>query len=393
MVKDNQSEDKQTFSVSDQEKLNRQLRDLLQKVAQVRRQAIEIAISDSMLDWVVNNKVNMLFSSLALSKLFCVGLHQDGKKLSIDESSFTRCGVLAQNDPYDLFVATRQKVWKCHNAVSRNRSLNGFERFYVPQQAWVTGAVRLQDLAVSSRGQIYFVNPLFSCVSTVSSTHSFVPVWKPAFVSELVSESRCFLSGIALEDDAPKYVTSYSSSDEKQGWKKHKSQGVLLDVVTNEVIASGLNAPRCPRVHDNKLWLLESASGYLGFVDTRVGRFERMAFVPGFATGLAFIGRYAVVSASTSAPTLGLTDSNEMLKSCQQKNLSPSCGIFVIDTLSGETVAQVVFKSIVTDITSLVILNNVKHTAIVGPDSEDMNRIITIATPKRRLAPSTTSRH
>ena len=56
--------------------------------------------------------------------------------------------------------------------------------------------------------------------------------------------------------------------------------------------------PHSPRLHDGRLWLLNSGTGELGFVDPSAGRFEPVAFCPGYARGLAFVGDYAVIGLS-----------------------------------------------------------------------------------------------
>ena len=104
------------------------------------------------------------------------------------------------------------------------------------------------------------------------------------------------MTGIALQDDKPKFVTAASESDEKQGWmSQRKKGGVIIDVPTNEIIAKGLSMPHSPRFYQDKLWVLNSGTGYLGYVDIDSGKFNEVAFCPGYLRGLSFIGNYAVV--------------------------------------------------------------------------------------------------
>ena len=56
--------------------------------------------------------------------------------------------------------------------------------------------------------------------------------------------------------------------------------------------------PHSPRVHNGRLWLLNSGTGHLGFIDSHSRRFEPVTFVPGYARGLAFYGDYAFVGLS-----------------------------------------------------------------------------------------------
>ena len=56
--------------------------------------------------------------------------------------------------------------------------------------------------------------------------------------------------------------------------------------------------PHSPRLYDGKLWLLNSGTGEFGTVDPADGTFTPVCFCPGYARGLAFIGRYAVIGLS-----------------------------------------------------------------------------------------------
>src|SRR5258705_76299 len=65
-----------------------------------------------------------------------------------------------------------------------------------------------------------------------------------------------------------------------------------------ENVASGLSMPHSPRLYDGRLWLLNSGTGEFGTVDRASGAFTPVAFCPGYARGLAFAGRHAVIGLS-----------------------------------------------------------------------------------------------
>ena len=50
---------------------------------------------------------------------------------------------------------------------------------------------------------LLFVNTLFGCLATISDRHSFVPLYRPPFVSKLAAEDRCHLNGLAMKTAAP----------------------------------------------------------------------------------------------------------------------------------------------------------------------------------------------
>ena len=101
----------------------------------------------------------------------------------------------------------------------------------MPQVGYVTGDLDIHDLAVDGSsaegsgapaggGRLVFVNTLFSCLATVSEKQSFLPLWRPPFVSKLAAEDRCHLNGLAMRGGKPAWVTAVSESDVADGWRE-----------------------------------------------------------------------------------------------------------------------------------------------------------------------------
>jgi hypothetical protein len=118
------------------------------------------------------------------------------------------------------------------------------------------------------RDEVWFVNTRFSCLATHDPDHSFAPVWRPKFISQLTPDDRCHLNGIGLVDGRPRWVTALGETDFAGGWRENKkSGGILIDMESHEIVARGLSMPHSPRWHAGRLWLLESGTGSLGYVD------------------------------------------------------------------------------------------------------------------------------
>jgi uncharacterized protein (TIGR03032 family) len=61
-----------------------------------------------------------------------------------------------------------------------------------------------------------------------------------------------------------------SHSNVVDGWRdSRRDGGIVMNVTSNEIIASGFSMPHAPRVYRDKLWLLDSGSGYLASRDPR----------------------------------------------------------------------------------------------------------------------------
>jgi uncharacterized protein (TIGR03032 family) len=95
----------------------------------------------------------------------------------------------------------------------------------------------------------------------------------------------------------------------------------VIDVASSEIVASGFSMPHSPRLYDGKLWLLNSGAGEFGVVDPVDGTFTPVCFCPGYARGLAFIGRYAVIGLSRPRRSQALPGSRSTTV-CRKKMLS-----------------------------------------------------------------------
>jgi len=219
---------------------------------------------------------------------------------------------------------------------------------------------------------------LFSCIATVSEGASFRPLWRPPFISKLAPEDRCHLNGLALEDGRPRYVTLVANSDVADGWRDRRADGgMLMDVATGDPLLRGLSMPHSPRLHEGRLWLLNSGAGELGFLDRDAKKFVPVVFCPGYARGLAFVGPYAVVG-------LSLARENRTFQglpldgALAARGAEPRCGLLVIDTRSGDTVEWLRIEGVVRELFDVAVLPGVRNPAAIGFVSDEIQRLISI---------------
>ena len=345
--------------------------------------SLEIIGSRHFPAWLASQNVSLAFTTYQSGKLFLLGLQPD-QKLSIFERTFNRCLGL-WSDGQSLWMSSLYQLWRFENVLEPGQSLNGYDRLYAPRVGYVTGDLDIHDVHVNSDGQPVFVNTLFGCLATVSDRHSFVPMWRPPFLSKLAAEDRCHLNGLAMEDGQPKYVTSVSQSDVADGWRDRRQDGgCMIDVSTNEIVVTGLSMPHSPRLYRDKLWLLNSGTGYFGTVDRKTGSFEPMTFCPGYLRGLSFIGDYAVIGSSLQRENRtfqGLA----LDENLRNKEAEPRCGLFVVDLRSGDIVHWVRIEGIVRELYDVVVLPGVRRPMALGFKSDEVSRMISIA-PERPLA-------
>lgn len=222
---------------------------------------------------------------------------------------------------------------------------------YLPRSVVHTGEILVHEMAYGADSTLYFVNTRFSCLCRLDLDHSFVPVWRPPWVTALAAEDRCHLNGLALVDGKPRYMTALARTDTPQGWRGLKGQaGVVVELPHGRVVADGLAMPHSPRWHRDRLWVLESGRGTLTTVDPASGRVDTIATLPGFTRGLAFIGRYAVV---------GLSQVRETVFSALPITEAASerwCGVAIVDTETGSTVGALRFSAAVQEIFDVAVL-------------------------------------
>ncbi len=329
-------------------------------------------------DWLARSGGSIAFTTYQAGKVFFLGSKEPGR-IGIFERTFARCmGLAVSPDARKLALATHFQMYRFDNVIPPGGATNGHDAVYTPRVAWMTGDVDAHDVAFDENGRIVFVNTLFSCLAEISDGYSFKPIWKPPFISKLAPEDRCHMNGLAMENGRPRYVTMVSASDVADGWRDRRSDGgMVIDVTTNERVLEGLSMPHSPRVHDGKLWLLNSGKGELGYYDPGSRAFTPVAFCPGYARGLAFMGRYALVGLSLAREnrTFSGLPLDEALAS---RDATARCGILVIDTETGDTVEWVRIEGVVRELFDVVALPGVRNPSVIGMINDEIRRIISI---------------
>lgn len=328
--------------------------------------------------WLSEQQASLAFTTYQSGKVFFIGLQPDGR-LSVFERTLNRCmGMYASADAYTLYISTLYQLWRFERANEPGQLHDGYDAVYIPQVGYITGDLDIHDIAVDENGKLVFVNTLFSCLATTSETHSFTPVWQPPFISKLAAEDRCHLNGLAMENGRPAYVTSVSKSDVNDGWReKRNTGGVVIDVQTNEIVAEGLSMPHSPRLYQGRLWLQNSGQGEFGYVDLDAGRFEPVAFCPGYLRGLCFSGDFAIVGLSESRHNKTFEDL-PLKDRMQDKDVEPRCALQVIDLKTGDLAHSLRISGVVEELYDVVVLPGVIRPMALGFVSDEIRHMVTI---------------
>lgn len=344
----------------------------------------------------------LVVSTYQANKLLVVRVQ--GAGLSMLVRTFERPMGLAV-DRQGLTVGTRKEVWFLRNApdiAPRVAPLGQHDACYLPRSSFVTGDIGIHEVAwaenkrsefrsqrtdadsaaltsdlcrlTSGSQELWIVSTRFSCLCTLHPDYSFVPCWRPSFITALAAEDRCHLNGLAMVDGQAKYVTALGESDTAGGWRANKAQGgCLMEVSSGEIICRGLSMPHSPRWHDGQLWLLESGTGQLVLVDPATGQRQSVTGLPGFARGLALCGPYAFIGLSKIRKTsamdgVPLAERRDELK----------CGVAVVDLRSGEVIALLEFQTAVEEIFDVQLLAGLRFPEVIGFQQETIHHTFVV---------------
>ena len=315
---------------------------------------------------------SLLVSTYQANKLLAV--RAAGSGLSTLVRTFDRPMGIAVNGN-KVALGTRSQVWVLRDApdiAPRVEPAGQHDACYLPRTCHVTGDIGVHELAWAD-DELWVVNTRFSCLCTLHPDYSFIPHWRPPFITALTPDDRCHLNGLCVVDGRPRYVTALGTTDTPGGWRADKPRGgVLLDVPTGELLARGLCMPHSPRWHNGRMWLLESGTGRLLTADAG-GRCEPVAEVAGFARGLALAGRYAFVGLSKIRPTsamdgVPLADRRDELK----------CGVAVVDVRAGRVIASLDFQTAVEETFDVQLLPGVRFPEVIGFQQDTVNQTFVV---------------
>ena len=338
--------------------------------------AFQVLASRNFPAWLAQQNVSLAFSTYQTGKLFLIGLSAPDR-LSVFERTFSRCMGL-WSDGQTLWLAAAFQLWRLENVLSAGELADGYDRLFVPRVGYTTGDVDVHDVAIDADGRPIFVSTLFSTLATTSEHYNFEPLWRPSFISKLAAEDRCHLNGLAMHDGRPRYVTACSQSDVVDGWRDYRADGgCVIDVESGEVIASGLSMPHSPRIYRDRLWLLNSGTGYFGYQDLDSGRFERVTFCPGYPRGLAFYENYAVIGLSRPRhePTFAGLPLDENLAAHKATARS---GLQVVDLDTGDVVHWLRVEGVVEELYDVVVFPNIHRPKALGFKTDEIRHNIWI---------------
>ncbi|PZD74607.1 hypothetical protein C1752_00608 [Acaryochloris thomasi RCC1774] len=326
------------------------------------RREVRYEYSDNLVPILGQLGTSLILSTYQAGKLVVVGVHEDELKISFHNFERAMGVAVGRNQ-----IAVGGKDWiyflkSAPELASRVGVQDTHDACFLVRGAHYTGEIAVHEL-VWGQEQLVVTNTRFSCLCALDNNSSFVPQWRPPFVSALAPEDRCHLNGIALVDGQPRYATVLGQADTAGGWRPGKStDGCVLEILTGKVVANGFAMPHSPRVSHGRLWVLNSGMGELTTVNLSSGLVESVIELPGYPRGLALAGRFAFVGLSQAREK----DTFGNLPICD-RNTSPKCGLAIIDLQTATQVGLLEFQSGVDEIFDVQLLPGIQNPYFSGP--------------------------
>ena len=314
---------------------------------------------------------------LQLQCSIAITTYQAGKLIFISPADKEKLAQLPRtfNKPMGLAVqgnkmilATKDEINVFENSVHLAKHYpnkpNIYDSLWLPRITFYTGRVDMHDVAFGNDG-IYAVNTSFSCICKVNGNYNFIPFWQPSFITDLATEDRCHLNGLVIQNGAPKYVSALSATNTPQGWRDSiTTGGILMDVENNEIILQGLAMPHSPRMYNNELYMLLSASGEFIKVNTKDKSYTVIKKFDGFCRGLDFCGEYAFIAFSK------LRKNSSTFAKLSFSDKANFAGVKIIHIPTKAQVAEITYQNSVDEIYELSVLANTVRPNILNTINE-----------------------
>ncbi|SNS80704.1 TIGR03032 family protein [Ekhidna lutea] len=324
----------------------------------------------------------------ALKSSLVLSTYQTGKVVMFSPKSEEKLIQLPRNFRKPMGVASHGKhlaVACIDEIILTHRSQNAaktypnkpdtYDAIYLPRSTHYTGVVDTHDICYGKEG-LWAVITQFSCIAQLDSRFSFLPRWKPKFISEIMPGDRCHLNGMTLKDGVPKYVTALGKSDKPGGWRDHKLDGgILMDVDTNETLIDGLAMPHSPRLIGDEIYYLQSALGELWKYHIPTKTNKRICEVPGFARGMSFYQNFLFIGLSK------IREDSKDFGKMPVASKNPIAGVAIVNLMTKQVEGLLEYKDAVKELYDVHILPGIMRPNILNNINPTHSRAI--ITPKK----------
>ena len=231
----------------------------------------------------------------------------------------------------------------------------------------------LNILGVCGIGNPLQIILLFSSIIKLDENYSFNPVWTPPQIDKITSEDRCHLNGMAMLNGKPKYATAFNNGNTPQSWRDSiTSSGVIYDIEKNKIICSGLPMPHTPRIFNDKLYVLLSATGELVKIDTDNGTYDVIVKIGGFVRGMSLHKDYLFIGLSKLRKNSSTFGKLDFAKHANQ------AGIVIVHLPTKSIAGKINYLNSLDEIYDIHILKDKKRPNILNTLNDDYKDGLTL---------------
>jgi uncharacterized protein (TIGR03032 family) len=313
-------------------------------MADTTQQQPIIEIKPPCLEWMDRTRQTLGITTYLAGQVFFLGA-RTATQATITVSGSRRCmGAAASQDGRTIWISSQHQMWRMERSPLPPTA--PFDCEYAPRAVFTVGDVDGHDIGLGvDEGDLpLLVSARYSCLARPGRHACFEAVWKPPFITKIAAEDRCHLNGLAMRDGHPAYCTAVAETDFVGGWRDHRSGGgVVMEIPSGEVVCRGLSMPHSPRWHEGRLYLMNSGSGEFGAVDLQTGRFEPLAFLPGYGRGMVFSEGWVVVGLSDCRETRTF-QGLPLDEGLRKHELQARCGLYAVELATGRTEEFALFR-------------------------------------------------
>lgn len=286
-------------------------------------------------------------------------------------------GIAEYTEKDKIAIACKDEVIIFRNSIDLAKfypkAQNKYDSLYLPRNTFHTGALDIHDLSFGNNGELFAVNTLFSSIVKINDDYNFTPYWRPPFIDKIVSEDRCHLNGMAMKNGKPKYASAFNRGNKPQSWReKITSSGIIIDIEENKIIAEGLAMPHTPRIFNDELYVLLSASGELAKINIKNGNYEVITKIDGFVRGMSLHKDYLFIGISKLRKNSSTFGKLPFLKHANE------AGIVIVHLPTQSIQGKISYLTSLEEIYDVHILANKKRPNILNTMTQDYKKALMI---------------
>lgn len=315
-------------------------------------------------------KISIGISTYQAGKVVLISANHQGQLTQLPRNFKKPMGIAVHHHKKKIAIATLNHILVFKNVPELNNGYKNdlvthYDAMYVPRVQYITGPADIHDLSFL-HDDIVAVNTLFSCIVKINSDYNFEPIWMPKFIDRLAPEDRCHLNGMACANDEIKYVSAFNNGNSHQSWRANiKKSGILIDYNSHEIVNSELAMPHSPRVYDNELYFLQSATGTICKSNVQNNTYDVIYKSPSFVRGMSIYKDYAFIGLSK------LRETSSSFAELAKEGFANHAGILVINIKTGEMVGQIEYLNSVEEIFDVCVLPHTTKPNILSLEKEE----------------------